>query len=113
MRFADVNDKLIILSGGQIKEYGAYGDLINKKDSLVHSFKLAQNLALSDRISYLPIVKEFQQKIKKILILHTLKEGQTKRKDNKVLNKILTGVGRYSLKLKNDYFIKKKALKKE
>lgn len=78
----------------------------------MHSYRLAQNLALSDRISYLPIVKEFQQKIKKILILNTLKEGQTKKKDNKLLSKVLTSVGRYSLKIKNEYVIKKKAQKK-
>jgi hypothetical protein len=78
----------------------------------VHSYRLAQNLALSDRISYLPIVKEFQQKIEKILILNTLKEGQTKKKDNKLLSKILTSVGKYSFKIKNEYLIKKKAQKK-
>lgn len=78
----------------------------------MHSYRLAQNLALSDRISYLPIVKEFQQKIEKILILNTLKEGQTKKKDNKLLSKILTSVGKYSFKIKNEYLIKKKAQKK-
>jgi hypothetical protein len=63
---------------------------------------LAQKLALSDRISYLPVVKEFQQKIKKILILQTLKQEKDKKKEETIiLNRLLLGVGRYSLKLKS------------
>lgn len=102
LRFAEENDKIIILQGGQIKEFGSYGEMINQTDSQIHNFRLAQKLALSDRISFLPVVKEFQQKIKKILILQAFKQEKDKKKEETaILNKLLLGVGRYSLKLKS------------
>lgn len=76
--------------------------MIKQIDSQIHNFRLAQKLALSDRISYLPVVKQFQQKINKILILQAFREEKDKKKEETaILNKLLVGVGRYSLKLKN------------
>jgi hypothetical protein len=103
IRFGRDDDRIMILSHGQIKEYGRYDELLKDGESAIHSFHYAQNLALSDRISFLPIVREFQAKMMKILILQVMTEERKKKKaEAELLNKVLLGVGRYSLKLKSE-----------
>ena len=50
------------------------------------------------------MVREFQAKIKKILIMQVITEERKKKQaESKVLNRVLLSVGRYSLKLKSEW----------
>jgi hypothetical protein len=72
-------------------------------------------MALSDKISCLNIVKEFQRKITKIVRINEFIEDSDRRVEErqKKIDQLCHIVGKYSLKLKEKEEIRHRLLKKQ